>query len=220
MIKTTIVCFGDSLTYGYGVDINVGYVDRLEKYMPQYYPSIAWNIVNSGINGDTTREGLKRLQKDVLKYNPNIVIILFGSNDSCLMEGQYRTPHEFENNLNEIILKIKNHNNRTGLNHCIPIPVLLTPPPIEDVDFMPFNKNNRIEKYCQIIKEVSQKHKCLFADFHKYMLEETNENYMDCLQYDGLHLNRKGYDLLYDCIFSSITKLINYEGILKDFDDI
>ncbi|HIT72744.1 MAG TPA: GDSL family lipase, partial [Candidatus Fimicola cottocaccae] len=30
MIKTTIIGFGDSLTYGYGVDINTSYIDRLD----------------------------------------------------------------------------------------------------------------------------------------------------------------------------------------------
>lgn len=218
MIKTTIVCFGDSLTYGYGVDINVGYVDRLEKYMPQYYPSISWNIVNSGINGDTTREGLHRLQRDVLQYNPNIVLILFGSNDSALYENQFRTQVEFEQNLAEMIQQIKRHNNRTGLNNCIPIPVLITPPPVDDQDPMPYNTNNRLKQYGYLVKTLAAKYHCPLIDFFDYMMEESEGNLAPYLQHDGVHLSNKGYDCLYDCIFSGISKLINYEGILKHYD--
>lgn len=217
MIKTTIVGFGDSFTYGYGVDINVGFMDRLERFMPQYYPSISWNIINSGVNGDTTREGLSRLKSDVLKHNPNIVLVLFGTNDSTLYENQFRTQLEFENNLTEIITQIKTHNNRTGLNNCIPIPILITPPPVADEEYMPFTTNNRIKQYGYIVKRIASKHNCPLIDFYEYMVEESGGNYSSYLQLDGVHLNTKGYDSLYDCIFSEITKLINYEGILKDY---
>ena len=96
MIQTTIVGFGDSLTFGYGVSQRTTYTRRLEAFLPQCYPSVNWKIQNSGINGDTTREALQRLQKDVLRHHPNIVFILFGSNDSSFLEGQYRTPYEYE----------------------------------------------------------------------------------------------------------------------------
>ena len=45
------------------------------------------------------------------------------------------------------------------------------------------------------------------------------ENYYELLADDGLHLSEKGYDLLYDLVFSEITKLINYQGVLKDWDE-
>lgn len=218
MIKTTIVGFGDSLTLGYGVDHNVGFMERLERYMPQYYPSISWNIINSSINGDTTREALLRLNRDVLVYNPNIVFILFGSNDSALYESNFRTQLEFEKNLTEIVTKIKAHNNRTGLNDCIPIPVLITPPPVMDEEEFPYTTTNRIRQYGYVVKTVANKYHCPLIDFFDYMIEESEGNYREYLQGDGLHLSVKGYDCLYDCIFSNLTKLITYEGILKNYD--
>lgn len=220
MIKTTIVGFGDSITLGYGVDINVSHIDRLERYMPQYYPSISWNIINSGINGDTTREAIGRITKDVLIHNPNIVLVLFGSNDSALYENQFRTQVEFEQNLTKIIQAIKGHNNRTGLNGCIPIPVLITPPPVCDDDPMPYNTNNRLKQYGYIVKSLATKFHCPLIDFFEYLLEEGGDQLCNYFQPDGVHLSNKGYDCLYDCVFSGISKLINYEGILKAYDHI
>lgn len=218
MIKTTIVGFGDSLTYGYGVDMNSSYIDRLDKYMPIFYPSISWNIVKKGVNGDNTRDALKRLKTDVLNLNPNIVIVLFGTNDSSTYDSQFCSQLEFEENLSTIITSIKSHNNRTGLNGCIPIPMLVTPPPVIDEKVAPFISCNRIKHYAYIIKKLGEKFHCPVVDFYNYMIEESDGNIENFLQEDGVHLNSTGYDCLYDCIFSEITKLITYEGILKDYN--
>ena len=219
MIKTTIIGFGDSLTYGYGVDINTSYIDRLDKYMPLYYPSISWNIVKKGVNGDNTKGALKRLKKDVLDLNPNIVIILFGTNDSSTYDNSFCSQFEYEKNLSEIITKIKAHNNRTGLNNCVPIPVLVTPPPVIDEKIAPFTSCNRIKQYAYIVKKLASEYNCPVVDFYNYMVEESQGNIKEYLQDDGVHLSYKGYDCMYDCIFSELTKLINYEGILKNYNN-
>lgn len=101
-----IVCFGDSLTYGYGVLEHIAYPYRLAKDLPEKYPQYFWEIRNSGINGHTTREALIRLRGSVLQHKPQMVFILFGSNDSALNEGQYRTPYEYEQNLRKILTEI------------------------------------------------------------------------------------------------------------------
>lgn len=218
MIKTTIVCFGDSITAGYGVDVNVGFVDRLEKYLPLHYPSIAWNIINSGIYGDTTTGALKRVERDVINYNPNIVFILFGSNDSSFYDSGVVAQKEFEKNLEEIIKSIRSHNNRTGLNNCMAVPVLITPPPVVERLVEPFMTNNRLNHYVYIIRSLAAKYKCPLLDFNQYLIDETEGDYEDCIQPDGLHVSQKGYDHLYDLVFSGLTKLINYEGIMKDYE--
>ena len=50
-----IVCFGDSLTYGYGVLEHIAYPYRLAKDLPEKYPQYSWEIRNSGINGQIGR---------------------------------------------------------------------------------------------------------------------------------------------------------------------
>ncbi|HOQ17070.1 MAG TPA: GDSL-type esterase/lipase family protein [Defluviitaleaceae bacterium] len=217
MIKTTIVGFGDSLTYGYGVPRNVRFIERLEKFMPLYFPNISWNICNAATSGDTTREGLKKVEKKVLSCNPNIVLILFGSNDSAMNDKQFRSLEEFEDNLRKIISKIKHHNNRTGLNKCIPIPVLITPPPVREDLWAPVRSNNRLKQYGYIVKSLAKEYHCPLIDFFEHAINYGN--YEELLGDDGLHLSEKGYDLLYDLTFSELTKLINYEGVLKDWDE-
>lgn len=72
--NATILAFGDSLTFGVGTD---------KKYS---YPSVLSNIsgktvVNAGISGEITEDGLARLGKVIDKSNPELMILLEGGND-------------------------------------------------------------------------------------------------------------------------------------------
>jgi acyl-CoA thioesterase-1 len=75
-----IVCFGDSLTAGrnattYGED------DKSKSYPAFLQKKLKVTVINSGVSGDTSSDGLARIDEDVLAYYPQIVIIEFGAND-------------------------------------------------------------------------------------------------------------------------------------------
>lgn len=69
-----IICFGDSITYGYGVERGEDYPAELEKL-------IGISVKNAGVDGDTTPEALQRLEQDVLSGDPYLVIVEFCGND-------------------------------------------------------------------------------------------------------------------------------------------
>jgi lysophospholipase L1-like esterase len=70
----TIICFGDSITCGYGAEAGEDYPAELAKLTKM-------RVVNSGINGDTSRQGIARIGQDVLAQQPRLVIIEFCGND-------------------------------------------------------------------------------------------------------------------------------------------
>lgn len=70
----SIVCFGDSITFGYGAQPGEDYPTELAKLVPV-------PVINAGIDGDTTQEALKRIKADVLDRDPVLVIIEFCGND-------------------------------------------------------------------------------------------------------------------------------------------
>jgi len=70
----TIICFGDSLTFGTGAGPGMDYPSQLSKM-------IAKPITNAGVPGDTTARALKRLQRDVSSISPDMVLITLGGND-------------------------------------------------------------------------------------------------------------------------------------------
>jgi len=69
-----IICFGDSLTHGTGASRGKDYPSQLSKM-------ISRPVINAGVPGDTTAGALRRLERDVLSYAPDIVLITLGGND-------------------------------------------------------------------------------------------------------------------------------------------
>mgnify|MGYP000551369727 CR=1 FL=1 len=69
-----IIAFGDSLTAGYGADKGRDYVSLLSQ-------RFGVPVLNKGRAGDTTAEALARLEADVLRQDPRIVIVFLGGND-------------------------------------------------------------------------------------------------------------------------------------------
>jgi acyl-CoA thioesterase I len=81
--RPTIVCFGDSLTAGFGLDPGRSYPDLLQRELVRQ--GYRYRVVNMGVSGDTTQDGLARLPM-VLAEHPQIVVLEFGANDG--LRGQ------------------------------------------------------------------------------------------------------------------------------------
>jgi acyl-CoA thioesterase-1 len=73
-----IVCFGDSLTAGLGTDIGQSYPDDLQRLLDAH--GYHYHVVNAGISGNTTKDGLDRIHL-VLARHPQLVVVEFGGND-------------------------------------------------------------------------------------------------------------------------------------------
>jgi acyl-CoA thioesterase-1 len=73
-----ILCFGDSLTAGLGTDLGQSYPDDLQRLLDAH--GYHYHVVNAGISGNTTKDGLDRIHL-VLARHPQIVVVEFGGND-------------------------------------------------------------------------------------------------------------------------------------------
>ena len=76
--RPVLVCFGDSLTAGYGTEHGHSYPDYLQKDLDQLH--FKYRVVNEGVSGNTTKDGVARLP-EVLKLHPVIAVVEFGGND-------------------------------------------------------------------------------------------------------------------------------------------
>jgi lysophospholipase L1-like esterase len=92
----TIVCFGDSLTFGTGAVRGMDYPAQLARMIPAA-------VINAGLPGETTQSALTRLQRDVLSHGPQAVLITLGGND--LKNGASRT--QAFANLQQIVQRIQ-----------------------------------------------------------------------------------------------------------------
>ncbi len=98
--RPLLVCFGDSLTAGAGIDPDQAYPADLQHLLDgQGY---SYKVVNAGVSGDTTKDGLNRLA-EVLRLHPQVVVVEFGGNDG--LRGLPAT--QAERNLDSIVRQIK-----------------------------------------------------------------------------------------------------------------
>ena len=96
----TMVCVGDSLTAGLGLDPDEAYPALLQKKIDA--AGLRWHVVNAGLSGDTTAGGLRRLDW-ILRQKVDLFVIALGANDG--LRGI--APDVTQGNLKKIIEHIR-----------------------------------------------------------------------------------------------------------------
>ncbi|HDL77641.1 MAG TPA: hypothetical protein ENG36_02615, partial [Lentisphaerae bacterium] len=88
----TVLCFGDSLTYGTGASPDQSYPSVLARIT-------GLKVINGGVPGELSGEGRLRLPMLLQRYHPDVVVICHGGNDLL----QKKPPAEIEANLAAMI---------------------------------------------------------------------------------------------------------------------
>ncbi len=92
----TIAFFGDSVTHGAFelfqknekelgnvFDEESAYPFCVKQILSTFFPGVPINLIRAGVAGDSASGALKRLERDVLSYSPDLTVVCFGLNDSC-----------------------------------------------------------------------------------------------------------------------------------------
>lgn len=185
-----IVCLGDSVT---GIYYHTGgrraYPEMLEVALRRAWPGAEVSVVNAGISGNTTVDGLRRLEKDVLGHKPDLVTVMFGLNDMV------RVPiANFEANLGQIIQRCRAAGAEVLL--CTPNSVIDTSPrPVA-----------RLIEYCEAIKRVAQRQRAQVCDVYATYeaLRGRDPLAWRLLMSDEIHPNMAGHKLNAETICRSI----------------
>jgi acyl-CoA thioesterase I len=75
----TVVVLGDSLSAGYGIRLQEGWVHLLEQRLAAQ--GYEYRVVNASVSGETTQGGLARLPRVLETHKPAIVVVELGGND-------------------------------------------------------------------------------------------------------------------------------------------
>jgi len=168
-----IVVLGDSISAGYGIEVDEGWVALLQKKLLETKSN--YSISNASISGDTTAGGLARIDPILTVNKPAIVLLQLGANDG--LRGL--SPVEMKNNLAEIV-----HRAQKSGAKVILLGMKIPP--------------NYGKRYVDLFYNVyPQLAKDLNIPFVPFLLEDVALN-KNLMQADGLHPNAKAQPILAD----------------------
>lgn len=102
----TILCIGDSSTYGIGAtDIEqFSYPVLLENLLKKNNPEMHYNVINKGLPGINSSQVLNRFSNNILEVNPDLVIMQVGVNDWWNLEESNIMKYYNENFIRKLLL--------------------------------------------------------------------------------------------------------------------
>jgi len=186
-----VACIGDSLTYGYGLlsrEQN-SYPAQLSRLLPSGY-----DLRNFGINGACANQDrkdyyLSRNGQEIIDWDPDILIIMLGSNDS--KEYNWQTGAKYLEGMKSIIRAL-NAEKKSEV-------ILMTPPPCR---LNPYGIRDSVirEEIIPALENLSRE--CGFSLINLYDPLKQEEN----IYYDNIHLNKKGYSRMTEEILPYLIK--------------
>ncbi len=166
-------------------------------------------ILNRGVAGNTSSNLLARLDTDVVGNNPDLTIIMVGTND-MLNSRKVISYEKYEQNLTKIIERVKGCGSQVMLLSSIPADSLYLFDRHDKSKFAasPDEVMNRVK---EIVQELSLRHDCYFVDLHGEFvsrgLPRHNEdiyirNKRNSGIEDGVHPTVAGYKLIGEIVYN------------------
>ena len=186
-----VACVGDSITYGHGIK------DRLNDAYPGVLSSMLgekYDVRNFGVSGTTTMMGTdmpymnEQAYKDALEFNPQIVTIKLGTNDS--KPYNWKEQEHFKQDLKTLIESFRALPSKPKIWLCLPVPAYGRAWSINDSVIY-----NGVIPY---IREVAQEENLPLIDL--------NTPFQGKRQYfpDTIHPNEEGERMIAEIIFDNV----------------
>ena len=186
-----IIYFGDSITREY--------VPIFENIIKSKYPKNKISTLNAGVIGETSRDGLNRIEP-LLNERPEVIVIGFGMNDWRKGVGK----EEFRNNISNMVDRFDEIGTRV---------ILLTISPYYKGIFEGTEKD--VDEYSFIIRNIAAEKRIKIADVNslwKRRIKPVQKGLRD-----NIHPNKKGYEVICEALLNVVpqshtTILWQYNG--------
>jgi acyl-CoA thioesterase I len=183
---TRILAFGDSLTAGYGLPPGEAFPDRLAGLLEKQ--GLAVQIVNGGVSGDTSADGLARLDWTMADH-PQAVLLELGANDA--LRGI--DPKLTYDNLDKILARL------TASGAKVLLIGMLAPP----------NWGHDYQReFDAIYPRLAQKY---HVPLYPFILDGVVLD-PKLMQADGLHPNAAGATLIAEKLAPYVVRLLRGKG--------
>ena len=181
--RPVLVCFGDSITAGYGLQRGQSYPDFLQAKLDKL--GYHFTVNNQGTSGATTKDAVSSLPA-ILRLHPEVAIVEFGGND-----GLRGLPlDQTRRNLDQVLTTLEGA-------HIKILLAGITLPPNYGPDY--------VHSFDQVFKDVASKHHAAFIP----MIYKDLIHVPDTIQQDGIHPTAKGSNILADTMLAGLKPLLH-----------
>jgi len=191
-IYSTLLAFGDSLTYGSRDEFGWSYPAYLSKLVKEKYNQLLV-FENAGIPGETISEAVRRAYRVIKGSGCYEVVFFEGTNDA---KDSVRTPIDvYEFSVEYIVELVEILDKKLYLGLI---------PDLRGFGAQDYSNRSKglISKYNEIIKKVANKHNIPLIDFRGMPIEYYS---------DGVHLNSIGYKKMAERVLEAIEKERKYD---------
>ena len=180
--QPVLVCFGDSITAGLGLDTGQSYPDALQRDLDKL--GYHYKVANMGTSGATTKDALVSV-RTVIAAHPSMVIVEFGGND-----GLRGLPlDQTRRNLDAVLTTLDNAHIRVLLAG-------ITLPPNYGPDY--------VHQFNQIFVDLAAKHHLPVVP----MIYKDLVRVPGTIQADGIHPTAKGSEIIANTLLPSLKPLL------------
>jgi acyl-CoA thioesterase I len=177
-----LVCFGDSITAGYGLGPGEAYPDALQRDLDKQ--GYHYKVENMGTSGATTKDAVVRLNS-VLSLRPAIVVVEFGGND-----GLRGLPlSQTRQNLDTVLTKLEGA-------HVQVLLAGITLPPNYGPDY--------IHPFDAIFVDLAAKHHTVSVP----MIYKDLVKVPGTIQPDGIHPTAKGSEIIARTLLAALRPML------------
>jgi acyl-CoA thioesterase-1 len=177
-----LVCFGDSITAGYGLQTGQSYPDALQRDLDAH--GYHYRVNNQGASGATTKDATADI-RSILLLHPEIVIVEFGGNDG--LRGL--PPDQTRRNLDQVLTALE-------AAHIKILLAGITLPPNYGADY--------IHSFEQVFRDLAAKHHVAFVP----MIYKDLIHVPGTIQQDGIHPTAKGSEIIANTLLQALKPML------------
>ena len=180
--RPLLVCYGDSITAGYGLESGQSFPDALQRDLDR--DGYRYKVNNQGTSGATTKDAVAGLNA-ILRLHPQIVIVEFGGNDGLRGLPLDHTRH----NLDSVLTTLEDAH----------IKILLA-----GITLTPNYGQEYIHNFDEIFRDLAAKHHVAFVP----MIYKNLVNVPGAIQEDAIHPTAKGSEIIAQTLMPALTPLM------------
>lgn len=216
----TLCFFGDSVTHG-EFEFQNGFKESVWKPELVYHKLLAdrirntyakaFTVINAGVGGNFTSDGLSRMEADVLDRHPDFCCVMFGTNDVTNARKGEKALEEYKQNLREIVHRLR----EAGIEVVLMTPGMLCSHGVKGFSggwwfvhkyYESLQKGGKMDAYVQGMRDVAKEMNVPLADVYaEWKTMEAKGVDTTALLVNGMnHPNAQMHKLFSDKLFDLI----------------